>query len=404
MVWNNAIYKKSWSISKPHYAVTIRLNLTYGDQYNGNFYYTIQGIKSVPHPKPSSGGQNFIGKNLNEITKYFEIFQSPFTSSSLDIEFQCTDTTADPRDQFCAISDYFIVVHYCLPFCQICNDGVSCVIWESGHTSQNCNTNQFLQFDSNSETYSCITCNQPGCLTCKNLEECTSCDFSKGLNNGVCFQCNKFCETCKGSLKTDCITCVSDFQRFIFNNQCQCLPGYYDDDINLPCHPVCGDLLVVDGEDCDDGNNNPFDGCHNCKYGCDAFCQECIQGVCYLCQNDLQIINNKCVGICGDNITSHDEQCDDGNIISFDGCFECQYQCQAECTDCKFGLCYDCSIKGWQLFNNYCIPYKFKKFYYIKQTIAKIVNMSKQMKNKSLNRTIIFLGKVNLQILQKQIR
>ncbi|CAK84705.1 unnamed protein product (macronuclear) [Paramecium tetraurelia] len=35
MVWNNAIYQKPWSISKPHYVVTFRSNVTYGDGYGG---------------------------------------------------------------------------------------------------------------------------------------------------------------------------------------------------------------------------------------------------------------------------------------------------------------------------------------------------------------------------------
>lgn len=56
MVWNNANYIKSWVISKPHYAVTIRFNLTYGDEYSGNFYYKIGTDLSVAFPKPSSGG------------------------------------------------------------------------------------------------------------------------------------------------------------------------------------------------------------------------------------------------------------------------------------------------------------------------------------------------------------
>lgn len=51
----------------------------------------------------------------------------------------------------------------------------------------------------------------------------------------------------------------------------------------MPCIPICGDFLVVSGEDCDDGNSNPFDGCHNCKYGCDEFCKECLEGNCFDC-------------------------------------------------------------------------------------------------------------------------
>ncbi|CAD8070395.1 unnamed protein product [Paramecium primaurelia] len=372
MVWNNAIYKKSWSISKPHYAVTIRFNVIYGDQYAGNFYYTIQGVKSVAHPKPSTSGQNIIGMSLNEITQYFEIFQNPFTSSPLNIEFQCTDTTVDPRDQFCAISDYFIVVHYCLPFCQDCNDGVSCVTWESGHLNENCDVNQFLQFDSISETYNCITCNQPGCLTCKNLEECTSCDSSSQYNtliNGVCLpinppsppspslQCHKYCETCTGALITNCQTCVSDFHRILSNNQCLCQSGFYDDGINVICLPVCGDLLIVDGEDCDDGNSNPYDGCNDCKFGCDETCKECFWGICFDCQKGFQIADNQCVAICGDNLLVKTEECEDNNQTPNEGCYNCKFSCPNHCIDCQFNKCIKCDeLNGWYLDKNICQP------------------------------------------------
>ena len=35
---------------------------------------------------------------------------------------------------------------------------------------------------------------------------------------------------------------------------------------------------------CDDGNNDPFDGCINCAYSCDSFCDLCIFGVCTKCK------------------------------------------------------------------------------------------------------------------------
>ncbi|CAD8120180.1 unnamed protein product [Paramecium sonneborni] len=376
MVWNNAIYKKSWVISKPHYAVTIRFNVTYGDLYAGNFYYSIQSVKSIAHPIPASGGQNIIGKSSDERTKYFEIFQNPFLSSQLDIELQCTDTNVNAIDQFCALSDYFIVVHYCLPFCENCNDGTSCNTWESGYSSSNCLSNQFLYFDLTTETYNCITCNQVGCLACKNLEECITCDSSSQYNtlkNGVCLsinppqnpnpnpnptiECNIYCETCTGTLINNCLTCVSDFHRSLQNNQCQCQSGFSDDGINLYCLPICGDLFIVEGEDCDDGNNNPYDGCHNCKLGCDTFCNQCLSGFCIDCQRGFQMINNQCFGICGDNLLVDSEECEDNNDIPNDGCYNCKFQCPNNCIDCQYNKCMECDEQnGWYLNNNNCVP------------------------------------------------
>ncbi|CAD8085139.1 unnamed protein product [Paramecium primaurelia] len=378
MVWNNAIYKKQWIISKPHYAVTIRFNVTYGDLYTGNFYYTIEGVKSTAYPKPTSGGYNIIGKISEERTLYFEIFQNPFKQSTLDIELQCTDTTSDPRDEFCAISEYFIVVHYCQPFCQDCNDGNSCVTWESGHTSSACLTNQFLQFNPVSESYSCITCNQPGCLACKNMDECTQCDTSSYYNyleNGWCISinpsvprppiqttppiiiiCNKYCETCTGSLQTNCQSCVIEFHRYLYNNECICQPGFYDDGINILCLPVCGDLIIVEGEDCDDGNHNPYDGCNNCKFDCDEICNDCFQGFCFNCKKGFQLVdNNKCISICGDNLLVKTEECEDNNQIPNDGCYNCKFQCPNNYIDCQFNQCIKCDEQnGWYLKNNTC--------------------------------------------------
>ena len=43
--------------------------------------------------------------------------------------------------------------------------------------------------------------------------------------------------------------------------------------------------MVVDGEDCDDGNNNPYDGCNNCYFGCDFGCNICVRGICEDCND-----------------------------------------------------------------------------------------------------------------------
>ncbi|CAD8185634.1 unnamed protein product [Paramecium octaurelia] len=45
------------------------------------------------------------------------------------------------------------------------------------------------------------------------------------------------------------------------------------------------------------------------------------------------------ISICGDEKVSEDEECDDGNLVPFDGCFNCQYQCQYLCQFCIKGEC-----------------------------------------------------------------
>ncbi|CAK74085.1 unnamed protein product (macronuclear) [Paramecium tetraurelia] len=373
MVWRDAKYHNSWPISKPHYAITIRFNLTYGDEYSGNFYYKIGTTTSAAFTKPGSG-YNLIGKNKEERVRYFEIYKNPFTDPSLDLELQCTGGNADFREEFCAISEYFIVVHYCPPFCSACTSATACTTWDSGHTSSSCLSNQFLSFDSSTQIYSCVTCSQTGCLTCKSLEDCTSCTYTATnqfyLVNGICqcypflylsgtqcTQCNKYCENCNGAGQTNCITCVSDFHRSISFNQCLCQPGFYDDGVNLPCLPICGDKLVVDGEDCDDGNYNPFDGCYNCQFSCDFGCSICVKGICEDCKSGYQLTENNCVSICQDNIIVQDEECEDNNLTPYDGCFNCKFQCLNHCVTCTFGVCTKCDEQnGWYLEDNICQP------------------------------------------------
>ena len=90
--------------------------------------------------------------------------------------------------------------------------------------------------------------------------------------------------------------------------------------------PACGDGEVnVDGEECDDGDNFPGDGCNGiCKkekyYECPEEGGECVSTI-----------------VCGDGNRDPGEVCDDGNTEPDDGCNEtCDVQ------DIK----YDCSEPG----------------------------------------------------------
>jgi cysteine-rich repeat protein len=59
--------------------------------------------------------------------------------------------------------------------------------------------------------------------------------------------------------------------------------------------------VVAANEQCDDGNDLPFDGCYQCNK--EPFCP-----------------NGACVSVCGDGLISQGEECDDGNNASGDGC------------------------------------------------------------------------------------
>ncbi|MBO4350321.1 MAG: DUF4215 domain-containing protein, partial [Proteobacteria bacterium] len=96
-------------------------------------------------------------------------------------------------------------------------------------------------------------------------------------------------------------------------------------DVSTCSKGCCGDGILQQGEECDDGNNFAGDGC-------DPKCRsekifECLDGV--------------CKPICGDGITlwmdsipkEYREECDDGNLISGDGCS----------SDCKVEEGYTCT-------------------------------------------------------------
>lgn len=68
----------------------------------------------------------------------------------------------------------------------------------------------------------------------------------------------------------------------LFCNELQCFrcqEGYVPNGSN--CESMCGDgILIPIIEECDDGNNIYEDGCYNCKLTCGDGCIECSNGIC----------------------------------------------------------------------------------------------------------------------------
>ncbi|CAD8213674.1 unnamed protein product [Paramecium octaurelia] len=169
------------------------------------------------------------------------------------------------------------------------------------------------------------------------------CDDGNDLSHDGCFeckfQCNQNCLVCQFG---KCVDCQTGFE---LNNDQQCLP-------------ICGDGFVVPytQEKCEDGNNLEGDGCFNCNFECDQTCNTCYLKKCLECQPGYQLIDNQCYSFCGDKIVINGfEDCDDGNLIPFDGCFECKFQCQESCIICIDGKCNDqlCG-EGYKLLQGEC--------------------------------------------------
>jgi fibro-slime domain-containing protein len=107
---------------------------------------------------------------------------------------------------------------------------------------------------------------------------------------------------------------------------------------------VCGDGVVEAGEQCDDGNSVPGDGCSGvCQiepgYSCPVAGQSCVYSL---------------VQVCGDGKIEGDEACDDGNKNNGDGCsstceVEQGYSCGAAgtaCTPTKTAACGDGTVNA----------------------------------------------------------
>jgi fibro-slime domain-containing protein len=104
---------------------------------------------------------------------------------------------------------------------------------------------------------------------------------------------------------------------------------------------VCGDSVITDPEECDDGDAEADDGCSDLcvvedDFACPAAGQDCVQIV-----------------TCGNGRIEGDETCDDADTVSDDGCSsECQREdgwvCPVPGTACVAAECGDGIVAGFE--------------------------------------------------------
>ncbi|CAD8060857.1 unnamed protein product [Paramecium primaurelia] len=155
------------------------------------------------------------------------------------------------------------------------------------------------------------------------------------------------CYECKFECAYNCIFCYGHLQ-------CAICKEYFEIKDNN-CIPICGDGIIIEGlEICDDGNDIKYDGCYDCQYSCRENCQICDHQNCLdICDQGYYYLNNECISICGDLIIANNEQCDDANDDSFDGCDSCFFSCPLNCNNCYQGFCINCNL-GFIMNNNNC--------------------------------------------------
>lgn len=118
-------------------------------------------------------------------------------------------------------------------------------------------------------------------------------------------------------------------------------PGKHIKDLwKEPPGPNCGDGVLDENEACDDGNQDPDDGCHsNCL----------VINPGYICPDAGQPC--KPFARCGDGVVISPEQCDDGNLKAGDGCstsckIEVGFDCTGSPSNCKPTICGNNVLEG----------------------------------------------------------
>jgi len=120
-----------------------------------------------------------------------------------------------------------------------------------------------------------------------------------------------------------------------------CPPADPGCDDPVPPAPGCGDSVLAISEECDDGNDEPADGCTaRCEVEANYICS--IPGE--LCISTV---------VCGDALVNGGETCDDGNSLAGDGCgddceIEPGYQCPAPGAACRSAECGDGVVAGFE--------------------------------------------------------
>src|SRR5436190_1670340 len=104
------------------------------------------------------------------------------------------------------------------------------------------------------------------------------------------------------------------------------------DAVIRPLPPLCGNGVLDPGEQCDDGNRTPGDGCS-------AICQIVCYWECGTCGPP-----GPCAvpSLCGDGLLAPSEACDDGNAAGADGC-------ASDCSTVELG--WFCPVPGRR-----CVP------------------------------------------------
>ncbi|CAK58875.1 unnamed protein product (macronuclear) [Paramecium tetraurelia] len=131
------------------------------------------------------------------------------------------------------------------------------------------------------------------------------------------------------------------------------IPCVFGSSFSQACGTVCGNGVKESQEQCDDGNIYAFDGCFNCEYSCVEGCSNCIDGICFECDIGWIFYSdfNTCIPIVDDTQYQIWEECDD--TLQYEICLNGKFFCPSNCKSCQFGICLQCKL-NYELINNRC--------------------------------------------------
>ena len=150
------------------------------------------------------------------------------------------------------------------------------------------------------------TCHVRVCESCTAEGAAPACALTRVNVTVVQCQTDDHCggNVCAG---TTCVACENTAAGNGIDRNCTAAnPVCTGNAANARCVSVCGDGVVADNEQCDDGNVGSGDGCSS----------TCRQEAGHYCAGQPSV----CATDCGDGIVAGLEQCDDGNELNEDGC------------------------------------------------------------------------------------
>lgn len=208
------------------------------------------------------------------------------------------------------------------------------------------------------------------CLNCKGENQCTKCDQTNRLYDGLCFSTcptgtidrNYYCEKCDESCSecsetaTNCTICADNY--FQYNDMCvlKCPEGTFE--YENQCLKECKEGTYANGSFCSE---------------CSDLCKDCVDDPekCTSCPYDKYLLKGKCVDSCPDRYVIQGnvciDECDSDHFLYQNVCYNicpkgtyefgqtCE-KCDSSCDECRDSAtsCTACSNDKY-LFNSQCI-------------------------------------------------